>query len=362
MTGAPHDLLIETRGRLGILTLNRARAANALSFGMLQGLTTALAEMADSAAIDAVLIRSEGRSFCSGGDLVEILAQPAGPPFERRRRAYFATEYALNYQIHTFAKPYIAVIDGLTMGGGCGVSLHGSHIIATERTLLSMPETMIGHFPDAGATWFLNRLPGEMGVYVGLRGLRLSAADVVGFGLATHFVPSSSLAGLIDALAAAPRLTGQDVDGALSRFAGQVQASPTAARQARVDELFSAPTVEGIIAVLQTAKESWAEAALGVLQHASPLSLKVTLRMLREGRGLAIGDALRREYRICVRITGGHDLREGVRAVLIDKDDAPRWQPDRLELIDDRMIDEVFEPLAPEESELELETLPRRVH
>jgi enoyl-CoA hydratase len=356
VTDAPLDLLIETRGRLGILTLNRPQAANALTLGMLQELTAALAEMADSAAIDAALIRSEGRAFCSGGDLVEILAQPAGPPFERRRREYFATEYALNYRIHTFPKPYIAVIDGLTMGGGCGVSLHGSHVVTTERTLLSMPETMIGHFPDAGATWFLNRLPGAMGVYVGLRGPRLSAADLVAFGLATHCVRSSSLAHLVDDLAAAPGLTSQDVDRALSRFAGQVEPSPMAARKARVDELFSAPTVEGIVAALGPAKEGWAQAALEVLLHASPFSLKVTLRMLREGRTLAIADALRREYRICVRITGRHDLREGVRAVLIDKDNAPRWQPDRLELVDDRMIDDVLEPLAPKESELELET------
>ena len=354
MTSPPPELLFETRGRLGILTLNRPQATNALSFGMLQGLTAALAEIGHSAAVDAVLIRNEGRAFCSGGDLLEILAEAPGPTFERRRREYFATEYALNYRINTFPKPYIAIIDGLTMGGGCGVSLHGSHVVATERTLLAMPETAIGHFPDAGATWFLNRLPGEMGVYAGLRGLRFTAGDVVAFGLAGSFVASAGLGDLVDALAGLPRLDRQVVDDVLARFSGKAGPSAMATRQARVDELFSAPTVEGIAEALANAKESWAEAALGVLQHASPLSLKVTLRMLREGRTMAIAEALRREYRICVRITGGHDFREGVRAALIDKDHIPRWQPDRLELVDEPMVEACFRPLPATEAELDL--------
>lgn len=350
----PSELLVETRGRLGILALNRPEATNALSFAMLRGITASLERFALDPEIDAVLIRSEGRAFCSGGDLMEIVAQPTGSPFEKFRRNYFATEYALNYRIHTFPKPYIALIDGLTMGGGCGVSLHGSHVVATERTLLSMPETVIGHFPDAGATWFLNRLPGEMGIYAGLRGLRLSAGDVVGLGLASHFVASGTLKSLIEALSAAPRLDRQAVDDALARFAGKPAPSATAARQARVDELFAATTVEGIAEALVGAKESWARAALGVLQHASPLSLKVTLRMLREGRGLPIEEALRREYRICVRITGAPDLREGVRAVLIDKDNTPRWQPARLDLVDDATVEACFAPLAPVEAELNI--------
>ncbi len=348
------ELLVETRGRLGILTLNRPHATNALSFGMLRGLTAALREMADSPVVDAVLMRSEGRAFCSGGDLLEILAQPEGPGFERWRREYFATEYALNYRIHTFPKSYIAIIDGLTMGGGCGVSLHGSHVVATERTLMAMPETAIGHFPDAGATWFLNRLPGEMGVYAGLRGLRLSAGDVAALGLATHFVPSTNIGALLDALVSAPRLDRNHINEVLSRFVAKAKTSPMVGRQARIDELFSAPTVEGIVDALRTAKESWAEAAFSVLQHASPISLKVTLRMLREGRTLAIDEALRQEYRICVRITGGHDFREGVRAALIDKDNSPRWRPDRIDLVSERMVDEVFAPLEEPESELEL--------
>ena len=347
------ELLVETRGRLGVLTLNRPQATNALSFAMLRGITTALAEFSLDPAIDAVLVRGEGRAFCSGGDLVEILSLPPGPAFERRRRDYFATEYALNYRIHTFPKPYIAVIDGLTMGGGCGVSLHGSHIIATERTLLAMPETAIGHFTDAGGSWFLNRLPGEMGVYAGLRGLRLSAADVVAFGMANHFVASSSLGSLVETLTDGSRLDRRAIDEALVRFAGKVAPSTLAGRQARVDELFSASTVEGIAAALSSAKESWAEAALGVLQHASPISLKVTLRLLREARNLPIAEALRQEYRVCVRITGGPDFREGTRAALIDKDNTPRWQPDRLELVDDAAVEACFMPLAPAEAELE---------
>lgn len=354
MVATTSELLVEARGRLGILTLNRPQATNALSFEMLRGLTAALEDFARNPSIDAVLVRNEGRAFCSGGDLLEILAQPAGPAFERRRREYFATEYALNYRIHTFPKPYIALIDGLTMGGGCGISLHGSHVVATERTLLAMPETAIGHFPDAGATWFLNRLPGEMGVYAGLRGLRLSSGDVVAMGLASQFIQSSAIAGVVKALTAAARLDRKVVNDILADFAGKPAPSTAAARQARVDELFAGATVEAISETLARAKESWAEAALGVLQHASPISLKVSLRMLREGRNMPIDEALRREYRICMRITGGHDFREGVRAALIDKDNAPRWQPDRLDLIDDATVAAYFAPLAPAEQELAL--------
>src|SRR6266404_1927879 len=318
----PPELLIEPRSRLGILTLNRPQATNALSLEMLRGTLAALANFSCDPSVDAVLIRSEGRAFSSGGDLLEILSHPPRPAFEHFRRDYFATEYALNYHIHTFAKPYIAFIDGLTMGGGCGLALHGSHVIATERTLLSMPETSIGHFTDAGATWFLNRLPGQMGIYAGLRGLRLGPGDVVALGLATHFVPSPALGDLVEALTSASRLDRAVVDDLLARVAGKAAPSAMAARQGRVDALFAAPTVEGIADALANAKESWAEAALGILRHASPLSLKVTLRMLRDGRDLSIAQALCREYRICVRITGGPDFREGVRAALIDKDNA----------------------------------------
>ena len=219
-----------------------------------------------------------------------------------------------------------------------------------------MPETAIGHFPDAGATWFLNRLPGEMGVYVGLRGLKLSSADLVAFGLAHHFVPAKVLGAIVDALASSPRLDPGAIDAVLADFAGKLGPSVTAGRQRRVDELFAPDTVEGIIASLSDAKESWAEAALGVLHHASPLSLKVSLRMLREGRSLPIDEALCREYRICVRITGEPNLREGIRAALIDKDNNPKWIPERPELVSQAAVDACFAPLEPNEPELKLPT------
>ncbi len=348
------ELLIDRRGALGILTLNRLETANALSLGMIRGIASGLADFARDPKIGAVLIRAEGRTFSSGGDVLAILSYTPGPELERFRRDYFAAEYALNYRIHTYPKPYIAVIDGLTIGGGCGLSLHGSHVVASERTLISMPETTIGHFPDVGATWFLNRLPGEMGVYIGLKGLRLGASDAVALGLATHYVGSDHLPALSTALAGQTQLDAAAVDAILAGFVSDPGASALMSRQERVDKLFGGATVEAIVVGLETAKESWAEAALGVLRHASPRSLKVTLKMLREGRGLSIEEALRTEYRICVRVTGSHDFREGVRAALIDKDNRPHWQPDRLEALGEREVEAYFAPLAPAEPELDL--------
>ena len=348
------DLLIDRQGALGILTLNRPHALNALSLEMIRGLAAALADSAEDPAIGAVLIRAEGRTFSSGGDVLAILGFPPGAEFERYRRDYFAAEYALNYRIHAYPKPYVAIIDGLTIGGGCGLSLHGSHVVATERTLVSMPETMIGHFPDVGASWFLNRLPGELGVYVGLRGLRLAASDVVGLGLATHYLASERLPELVAALAEAPRLDRATVDAALASRISDPGPSIVAGRRERVDALFDGATVEAIVAALETAPESWAKAALGVLRQASPRSLKVTLKMLRDGRRLPIEEALPIEYRICVRVTGGADFREGVRAALIDKDNTPRWQPDRLEALDEAAVNAYFAPLSPIEPELNL--------
>lgn len=352
--GSNPELLIARRGALGILTLNRPQANNVLSLRMIQALATALADFAQDAAVGAVMIEAKGSVFSSGGDVIGILSYPPGPEFEHYRREYFAAEYALNYRIHTYPKPYVAVIDGLTMGGGCGVSLHGSHVVATERALIAMPETAIGHFPDVGASWFLNRLPSEMGCYVGLRGLRLAARDAMALGLTTHYLRSERVPDLIGLLAAAPRLDRAAVDAVLERLGSEPTASTLTGRLARVDALFAGDTMEAIIGALETATEGWAKAALETLRCASPRSLKVTLKMLRDGRCLTIAEALRVEYRICVRITGSHDFREGVRAALIDKDGAPCWRPNRLEALDDDEVNAYFAPLAPAEPELDI--------
>jgi enoyl-CoA hydratase len=348
------EVLVETRGPLGLITLNRPKALNALSGSMIEIIEPALAAWARDDRIQAVLIRAAGgKAFCAGGDVRAIAAGGDTPEARRRKAAYFAAEYRLNYHIHTFAKPFVAVIDGITMGGGCGLSLHGSHVVATERTLLAMPETVLGLFPDVGATWFLNELVGEMGVYLGLSGVRLRADDLVALGLAQQVVPSDRAEALIDDLASGP-LDKAAIDAALARHAVPPGASAIASRQGEIDTLFAGETVEAIAEALAGAPQDWAQEALATIRRASPTSLKVTLRQLRQGRALDLAQMFRVEYRLAVRCTLGHDFPEGVRAILIDKDNAPRWQPDRLDAVDAALLDSYFEPFADPAEELDL--------
>jgi enoyl-CoA hydratase len=346
------DVQIETRGRLGLITLNRPKALNALSLGMIEVIEAALARWAGDERVGAVLIRGAGdKAFCAGGD-VRAIATRGTPEIEALKRRFFAAEYRLNYHIHTYAKPFLALIDGITLGGGCGLSLHGSHIIATERSALAMPETVLGLFPDVGATWFLNRLQGEMGVYLGLSGVRLKANDLLALGLATHFVPSAAAPALIDDLAASP-LDAASIAALLARHAGDPGPAAVALRRSEVDRLFAGESVEAIAAALAGSGRDWAAEALRTIERASPTSLKITLRQLRGGRGLDLAQMLRIEYRLAVRCTAGHDFPEGVRAILVDKDNAPRWRPDRLDALDAAAVTAYFAPFADPREELE---------
>jgi len=346
---------IETAGRLGLITLNRPKALNALSLEMIEAIRPALDRFEQNAAIDAVLIRGAGgRAFCSGGDVRAVGTAAPGPEAEALSRAFFAAEYALNYRIHRYAKPYIALIDGITMGGGCGLSLHGSYRVSTERTLLAMPETVLGLFPDVGASWILSRLPGELGVYIGLTGLRLRAGDLKALGLATHHIAASSIDALIGALAAERALDRTALDGVLSRFAVDPGGSELLARQVRVDALFSAETMSAIRDGLAAASETWAAEALEVVRRASPTSLAVTLRLFRAAKALSIEAVLALDYRLAIRLTAESDFREGVRSILIDKDNRPDWTPKKLEDISSSSIDALFGPLPAGDVELSL--------
>jgi len=348
------EVLIETRGRLGLITLNRPKALNALSGSMIEIIEPALAAWAKDDGIAAVLIQgSGGKAFCAGGDVRAIGTAGNSPEALRMKAKYFAAEYRLNYHIHTFAKPFIAVIDGITMGGGCGLSLHGSHVVATERSMLAMPETVLGLFPDVGATWFLNQLKGEMGVYLGLSGVRLKAADLVALGMAQAEIPSERIEALIEDLAAGP-LDTASIDAVLVRHAVPPAAPVMAPRQAEIDHLFAGGTVEAILQALEGASQDWAQDALATFRRASPTSLKLTLRQLRDGRKLDLAQMFRIEYRLAVRCTEGHDFAEGVRAILIDKDNAPRWQPDRLGAVGFELLDGYFAPFADPAEELAL--------
>ncbi|MGB8842607.1 MAG: enoyl-CoA hydratase/isomerase family protein [Aliidongia sp.] len=348
------EVLTETRGGLGIITLNRPKALNALSLGMIEAIEAALAGWAGDARIGAVLIRGAGeKAFCAGGDVRAIATRDGSAETERLKRVFFAAEYRLNHHIHTYPKPFVALIDGITMGGGCGLSLHGSHVVATERTALAMPETVLGLFPDVGATWFLNQLPGEMGVYLGLSGVRLRANDLVALGMATHFVPSAAISAVIDDLAAVT-LDEASIAVVLARHAGDPGPATVAPRQGEVDRLFAGATVEAILTTLEGAEPDWAQEALHTMRRASPTSLKITLRQLRGGRALDLAEMFRIEYRLAVRCTVGHDFPEGVRAILIDKDNTPRWQPARLQDLDAAAVEAYFALFSVPGDELDL--------
>ena len=349
------EVLIETRGGLGLITLNRPKALNALSLGMIRAVDRALIRFAADDAIGAVLIRGAGeKAFCAGGDVRALVTAPAGVDKDRLARDFFAEEYRLNFRVHTYPKPFVAVIDGVTMGGGCGLSLHSNLVVATERTMVAMPETVLGLFPDVGATWFLNRCPGEIGVCLGLTGRRLKAADLKALGLASHVVPSSVIDALVAALAAQPRLD----RGAVRRMldAHGVDAGPSAilADRATIDRIFAADTIEAIIAALSTETAPWAVEALHTMERASPTSLKLTLRQLRDGRALGadVAAMLRVEYRLAVRSVASADFAEGVRAILIDKDNKPAWQPARLDQVDAAWVERYFTPFEKPAEEL----------
>jgi enoyl-CoA hydratase len=348
------NISVDRRGRLGIVGLDRPKALNALSLAMIDGIHAALTQFEGETAIDAVVVRSGGeRGFCAGGDVKGLIDGADGEALGERIRRFFGREYALNYRMSCYPKPIVALMDGVTMGGGCGISLHCSHPIATDRTILAMPEGALGLFPDVGATRFLGKLKGEMGLYLALTGLRLRAADLLALGLATHSVPSERLDRVLAALGGAERLDRARIDAILHEAANDPGPSILSDRSARVDIIFSASSIEGICRALEAAPEEWARDALGAISRASPTTLKVTLRQLRDGRALPLDSALRIEFRLACRLAASHDFREGVRAILIDKDNQPHWSPGQLSDVNDAEIAALFHPFVVEK-ELDL--------
>jgi len=342
------DILFDVRGQVAVVTLNRPRALNALTLEMIRAFEPRLAAWAGDASVAAVMVRGAGeRAFCAGGDVRTIWhdAQRGGT----LAADFFRAEYRLNRAVKVFPKPYIAVIDGIAMGGGVGVSAHGSHRVVTERTQIAMPETGIGLFPDVGTTYLLPRLPGALGPYLGLTGTRLGPADALYAGVGTHFVANGTLPALEDALAATtwPGVKDRDLAGALlSRFAADPGPAPLAERRAAIDRCFAQDSIEAILAALHAEKCGWARATAAGLEERSPTSLKITLEALRRGATLTFDDAMTMEYRLSQACAARHDFLEGVRAALIDKDNAPRWQPDRLGSVTPELVAAHFHALG----------------
>ncbi|MFA7440476.1 MAG: enoyl-CoA hydratase/isomerase family protein [Sphingomonadaceae bacterium] len=311
-------------GRLGIATLTRPHALNALTRDMCGELHRQLIEWLVDASVEAVVVEGEGdRAFCAGGDVVAMHA--AGKAGDGSYAAFFHDEYRLNQAIAHYPKPYIALMDGITMGGGVGISIHAPYRVATEATLFAMPEAGIGFITDVGATHALPRLPGEIGEFLGLTGARIGPADCRTAEIATHYVPRAELELLKERLAHAHESVGQVLD----TFDADPGPDMLTALREGIDYHFARDSVEAMLASLDEG-DDWANDQARHMRTLSPTSLKLILHALREGDGETIESCLRREYRIVCNMERGGDFYEGVRAQLIDKDRAPRWNPPTL--------------------------------
>jgi enoyl-CoA hydratase len=349
------DVILDRRGAAGLLTLNQPAALNAVNRAMVRGLHDALERWRRDDTVSRVIVTAAGgRAFSAGGDLRAIY-EAGRDGRQQESLDFWREEYALNAAIRHYPKPYVALIDGIVMGGGVGVSVHGSHRVAGDRFDFAMPEVGIGFFPDVGATWFLPRLPGETGTYFALTGARLKPADAVAAGIATHRVPSARFAELAEALC------GSDpVDAVLAGFAGAGEpgaAGDVTARRDAIDRIFAAPGVEDILALLDSeaagagADAAWATGVAAAISAKAPLSLKIALAQMRRGRHWSFAECMRAEFRIVSRVVYGHDFYEGIRAVIIDKDNRPRWEPATLAEVTAETVEGHFAPL---ESELVL--------
>jgi len=338
-------IIFRIEGALGHITLNRPSALNALTYEMCAAILRHLQDWARDPQIRVVLIDAvPGRAFCAGGDIRAIYDM--GRRDDGSAEQFFATEYRLNAAIKHFPKPYIALIDGIAMGGGVGVSVHGTHRVASENAIFAMPETGIGLYPDVGGSYFLPRLPGEIGTYLALTGVRLAPADMIYTGIATHFVPAAKFAII------APRLAGaESPDSVLSSVAGAPGPPTLPSHKSTIDQVFAGATVEAILEKLNSSGE-WGRGIAALLASHSPTSLKLTLREMREGKALDFDACMGMEYRLTLRMLRGHDLYEGVRAILIDKDRRPHWQPGSLAEVRDSDIEHYFAPLGDRELSL----------
>jgi len=342
-SAAELPVLTRVEDGVGRLTLNRPRALNALTRQMCELMTQALLAWKDDPAVEMVLLDHAGeRGFCAGGDIRMIAESGAGDASEAK--LFFLTEYRLNHLMMVYPKPIVAVMDGIVMGGGVGISQPADYRIVTERTLYAMPETGIGLFPDVGGGWHLPRLPGQSGLWLALTGARLRADECMALGIATHYVESVSL----DAVKIALRAVPGDPKGVIERFDSDVGEARIEKNLRRIDRFFAFDSMEEIFAALgeEADGENWAFKELRTLRTKSPQAMKVTLRQLRAGANMAsFAEVMAMEYRLGGRTVQTHDFQEGVRAVIVDKDQTPRWNPATLEGVSDASLDVLFAPL-----------------
>jgi enoyl-CoA hydratase len=342
------EVLVRVEGRAGRLTLNRPKALNALTLDMVRTLWATLLAWRDDPAVGLVILDGAGgRALCAGGDVRTLYdSRTTGSALAR---TFWAEEYRLNALIHRYPKPFVAIMDGIVMGGGIGLSAHvqGGGRIVTERSQLAMPETGIGLIPDVGGTWLLSRAIGELGTYLGLAGARMTGSDAIQTGFADCHVTTDRLPALVASLV---EPDGGDVEGLLESAgeAAPVPRSPLLEMRPQIDRFFAAATVEEIVAALQTTTDPWAMRTREELLQKSPLAMKATHAALRRARSLrSLEEALTVEFRLCTRLFEHGEFPEGVRALLVDKDKAPRWNPPWLEQVTPAMVEALFAPMAP---------------
>lgn len=348
------DVLFRVEGTTGIISLNKPKTIHALTRDMVAAMTARLLAWADDDAVTLVLLDHAAapdgdpklsRGFCSGGD-INLLRQSAMTDGGTSGRAFFFEEYRLNHLMFTYAKPIVAFMDGITMGGGVGISQPARYRVATQNTRFAMPETGIGLFPDVGGGWYLSRLPGRVGAYLALTGGRIDGADCLAVGLASHYLDAGALADAKAQIVAAPDRVGE----ILAALSVTSPPSTLAAHRGEIDRLFAPATLEGVLDALETDGGEWAAKELAALRTKSPQTCKVALRQLATSLSCAtFADNMAMEYRVASRVLTRHDFTEGVRAVIVDKDNAPQWNPARPEDVTDALLDEIFAPLPADE-------------
>jgi enoyl-CoA hydratase len=316
------EVIVERRHGAGVVILNRPHALNALTLRMVREIAAALDDFERDVSIERVIVRAAGeRAFSAGGDVRWLYERGRAGDYAAQS-AFFREEYALNARIKRYRKPYVALLDGLAMGGGVGVSLHGAHRVATERASLAMPEVGIGFFPDVGATWALPRVPHRIGVAMAAAGLRANAADMAALGLATAYVESARLPALAEALER-PGPTA----AIIGEFAVPPPPSPLMTHAAAIERAFATAEVASVEAALRADGSTFAQGLIDTMATKSPTSLAIALKQMQVGASMSFEDAMRVEFRIVTRICRGHDFYEGVRAALVDKDNRPQWRP-----------------------------------
>lgn len=351
-TDLQSGVVFKEDGKIGIVTLNNPKTLNALNYCMVDQIYDRLVKWEDT--MEMVLVEGTGRAFCAGGDVVNVTKN--FPKSVREGQQFFQREYNLNYLIANFKVPFIALINGITMGGGVGLSIHGKYRIATDKTMFAMPETAIGLFPDVGVTHFLSRLPGGVGIYLGLTGHRLNGLECVYHGIATHYLDSKDVPKLRDALVN-NKIRAKNLDEDLLKFTSDMKSCPKPINEmpALVDQIFVLPTVEEIFKALEKEGSGWSLNTLKTLRKMSPTGLKLTLKAIKEARTKTVKEVLQTDYRLATAALKGavsKDFYEGVRALLVDKDKNPKWNPSSLKEITDEMVEKCFDKCHDNELEL----------